>query len=185
VPVTATLSRAFYDKFGDEVTNELVNWFNQVDLTYRTELRELNELNYARFEAKLDQRITELRTELRTELGKMATQQALSELRRDMEKGFSRLDAKLESTESRFDAKLEGMESRFDAKLEGMESRFDAKLESMESRFDAKLQSMEHRLLGRQDGALGGLRAELLKWMFGFWVAQAATTTGLFLALAR
>jgi hypothetical protein len=42
----------------------LVDWFNAVDLTYRTDLRELNELNFARFEARLDQRMAELRTEL-------------------------------------------------------------------------------------------------------------------------
>jgi hypothetical protein len=38
-----------------------------VDLTYRTELRELNELNFARFDAKLEQRLAELRAGLRTE----------------------------------------------------------------------------------------------------------------------
>jgi hypothetical protein len=54
MPVTATLSRKFYEKFGDDLTNELVNWFNQVDATYRTELRDLNELNFARFQARLD-----------------------------------------------------------------------------------------------------------------------------------
>jgi hypothetical protein len=43
-----------------------VDWFNAVDLTYRTELRELNELNFARFDAKLEQRLAELRTELRS-----------------------------------------------------------------------------------------------------------------------
>ena len=35
-----------------------------VDATYRSELRELNELNYARFDAKLEQRIAELRAEM-------------------------------------------------------------------------------------------------------------------------
>ncbi len=52
-----------------------MEWFNQVDATYRAELRELNELNFARFDAKLEQRMAELRTEfaelraeLRTEL---------------------------------------------------------------------------------------------------------------------
>jgi hypothetical protein len=39
-----------------------------VDLTYRTDLRELNELNYARFDAKLEQRLAELRAEFLTEL---------------------------------------------------------------------------------------------------------------------
>ena len=32
-----------------------------MDLTYRTDLRELNELNFARFDAKLEQRIADLR----------------------------------------------------------------------------------------------------------------------------
>ena len=47
------LSRKFYEKFGDDLTNELVNWLNQVDATYRTEVRELNETNFARFNAEL------------------------------------------------------------------------------------------------------------------------------------
>jgi hypothetical protein len=65
MPVTAKLSQRFYEKFGDDIANELVDWFNMVDATYRGDLRELNELNYARFEAKLEQRITELRAEMR------------------------------------------------------------------------------------------------------------------------
>jgi len=32
----------------------LVDWFNRVDATYRTEPRELNELNFGRFGAKLE-----------------------------------------------------------------------------------------------------------------------------------
>ena len=64
MPVTAKLSRRFYEKFGDDIANELVDWFNMVDATYRSELRELNELNYGRFEAKLEQRIAELRAEM-------------------------------------------------------------------------------------------------------------------------
>jgi hypothetical protein len=59
MPVTARLSRRFYERFGDEVTNELVEWFNQVDATYRADLRELNELNFARFDAKLEQRFAQ------------------------------------------------------------------------------------------------------------------------------
>ena len=59
MPVTARLSKRFYDVFGEEIANELVNWLNQVDDTYRTDLRELNELNFSRFDAKLEQRLAE------------------------------------------------------------------------------------------------------------------------------
>src|SRR5438105_11113277 len=57
--ITAKLSRKFYDTFGDEIANELVTWFNNVDTTYRADLRDLNETNFARFDAKLEQRLAE------------------------------------------------------------------------------------------------------------------------------
>jgi len=58
------LSEHFYRKFGHEVVDEMVNWFNQVDDTYRGELRELNELNFARFDAKLEAKLADLRANL-------------------------------------------------------------------------------------------------------------------------
>jgi hypothetical protein len=71
MPLTAKLSRRFYEKFGDEIVNELVELLNRVDTAYRTELREQNELNYARFDAKLEQRIAELGAALRGEMAEM------------------------------------------------------------------------------------------------------------------
>ncbi len=67
MPVTARLSQKFYDKLGEDVAKELVDWFNAVDATYRADLRELNERNFARFDAKLEQRLAELKAELKTE----------------------------------------------------------------------------------------------------------------------
>jgi hypothetical protein len=64
VPVTAKLSKRFYDTLGEEIANELVDWFNRVDDTYRTDLRELNELNFARFDAKLEQRLAQVKSDL-------------------------------------------------------------------------------------------------------------------------
>ncbi len=42
----------------------LVDWFNAVDATYRADLRELNELNFARFDAKLEQRLAQVKSDL-------------------------------------------------------------------------------------------------------------------------
>ena len=70
MPVAVRLSRKFYEKFGEELTNELVDWFNSVDATYRADLREVNELNFARFDAKLEQRIAQLSAELRVQIQK-------------------------------------------------------------------------------------------------------------------
>jgi len=73
VPVTAKLSRKFYERFGDDLTNELVEWFNQVDATYRSALRETNQLNWTRFEAKLAQGLAELGAEFQTLTGATET----------------------------------------------------------------------------------------------------------------
>lgn len=68
MPITVKLSERFYQKFGHELVDEMVNWFNQLDTTYRSELRELNDLNFARFDAKLEQRLAELEAGLRQEM---------------------------------------------------------------------------------------------------------------------
>ena len=67
-PVTAKFSKEFYDKLGHRIADELVDWFNKVDAAYRSEFRELFELHFGRFDAKLEQRIAEVKGELRAEL---------------------------------------------------------------------------------------------------------------------
>ena len=76
----------------------LVDWFNAVDATYRADLRELNELNFARFDAKLEQRL--------------ATLDAAWQGR------WTELDAKLEQRLAELDAKWGGRWTQLDAKLE-------------------------------------------------------------------
>ena len=41
-----------------------MNWFNSVDATYRSELRELNEQTFARFDARLGERLAQLESRL-------------------------------------------------------------------------------------------------------------------------
>jgi len=103
MPVTATLSRKFYEKFGDDLTNELVNWLNQVDATYRYDLRELNEVNFARFDAKLEQRATQLDAKI--------------------EQRTSQLDAKLEQRIAEVKAAMAALESRLEARMSAFEAR--------------------------------------------------------------
>ena len=103
MPVTAKLSRKFYEKFGDDLTNELVGWFNLVDATYRSDLRELNELNFARFDAKLEQRLAELSARFDIKLA-----QQVAELRSEMREGFARVDQRLAELETRLTKRLFG-----------------------------------------------------------------------------
>lgn len=50
--ITSRLSRRLYDTFGDDAGADMVDWMQQVE-AQRAELRELNELSVARFEARL------------------------------------------------------------------------------------------------------------------------------------
>ena len=66
--ITSRLSRKLYETFGDDAAHDLVDWMQQVD-AQRIELRELNELNFARFSVL----IGEFRSEVRTEIARLET----------------------------------------------------------------------------------------------------------------
>jgi hypothetical protein len=109
MPVTAVLSKLFYDRLGEQVANELVNWFNAVDDTYRSDLRELNELNFARFDAKLEQRVAELHAKLDTRIEKVA-----GELNAKIDKVAGELNAKIDKVASELNARIDKVDARID-----------------------------------------------------------------------
>ena len=98
MPVTAKLSREFYEKFGEKIADELVNWFNQVDATYRSDLRELNDLNFARFDAKVEQRFAEAeaRVEKRFAEAEARVEKRLAEAEARLDKRFAELETRWE-----------------------------------------------------------------------------------------
>ena len=123
MPVTAKLSRKFYETFGDDVVNELVALLNGVDATYRLELRELNELNFARFDAKLEQQVAQLDAKIEQRIAELR-----AELRTEFERRFTALDAKLEQRTAELRAELRGglatLEGRIVARFGVIEGRF-------------------------------------------------------------
>lgn len=122
MPVTARLSKKFYDTLGEDLATELVDWFNQVDATYRSDLRELNESNFQRFDAKLEQRL------------------AQQDVR--WERRIAELDVKLERRLAQQDVRWERRIVELDAKWENR---------------------------------IGSLKAEIIKWMFLFWIGTVGT----------
>ena len=102
MPITAKLSNKFYERLGDDVANELVEWLNLVDTSYRQEFRDLFEANFGRVEARLGG--VEARVEAR--LGAM--------------------DARIAGLEATMNARMAGLEerltSRMDAKLADLKS---------------------------------------------------------------
>jgi DNA anti-recombination protein RmuC len=119
MPVTAKLSRRFYETFGDELTNEIVEWFNSVDLAYRTELKEFNELNFARFDAKLEQRLGEFDHKLERRLADLdqKLERRLAELDQKFERRLAELDHKLEQRTILLRAEMQQTISRLRVEL--------------------------------------------------------------------
>lgn len=99
MPVAPKFSEKFYEKFGHDFVTELVDWLGNMDLTYRAELRELNELNFSRLEARLDLRVGEVRTELLRKMGELETRlrQEIGDLRSEIRAGFAELESRLTS----------------------------------------------------------------------------------------
>jgi len=75
------LSRRFCEKFGGDIVNEFVELLNQVGTSYRSEVREQIDLSFARFDAKLEQRLAEFKFDLKQEF---RIEQRLAELKAEL-----------------------------------------------------------------------------------------------------
>lgn len=165
MPVTAKLSRVFYERMGDQVANELVAWFNAVDDTYRQDLRDLNEVNFQRFDAKVEQRFAE------------------ADLR--LERRFAELEVKWEKRFAEFDAKWEKRFGELDAKWEQRFAALDAKWEQRFGELGSGVATLEVTLRAEIRSAIADAQVQTIKYMFGFWTANVLTTAGIVIAVLR
>ena len=97
MPVTARLSSRFYEKLGDEATNELVDWLNDVDAEFRLQLREINDRNWDRFRGELDGAKAAVRAEIDSAKAELRTEirTGLADLRSEMATGRAELHKEL------------------------------------------------------------------------------------------
>ena len=115
MPITVKLSGKFYETFGADLANELVELLNNVFTTFREDLRELNEANFARFEGKLAEKLTEMNGR--------------------WESRFATLDAKIEQMNGRW----EGRFAAFDAKLEQRLAEFNRDIADRLAQLESRL----------------------------------------------
>ena len=104
MPATPKLSRKFYDTFGEDVVNELVDWFNRMDATYRADLRDMNELNFARFDATLQQGFAEADAKWERRFAELERRWA--EFTSEWERRFAESDAKWDVRIAVFEARI-------------------------------------------------------------------------------
>ena len=186
MPVTAKLSRRFYDQLGDDVANELVNWFNAVDDTYRNQLRELNELNWERFRAELRAEGAAIRAEMDKRFAVLGTE--MDKRFTEMDKRFTEMDKRFTDVDKRFtdvDKRFTEVDKRFtqvDKWFTEIETRFsaiDAGLGSLNDGFPA----FEAQIEAKFDAKFAKLETRMYKVMFGFWTATVIPLAALILAL--
>jgi len=89
VPITARLSKRFYDQFGEETANELVDWMNKVDAVQKSEFRDLlaahteridarfaaMDAKFAAMEARMDAKLEHFRMEMKAEFAAVRAEQ--------------------------------------------------------------------------------------------------------------
>jgi len=160
MPVTAKLSRKFYEALGDDVANELVEWFNAVDATYRSDLRDLNELNFARFDAKLEQRTVELDAKI--------------------DRLFRALDAKIDTVKAELEAKIVMVRSALEAKIETVKSEFEAKIETVKSELEAKIETVTSELEAHLERRLNEFQSALTWRLVAMWATTLLAIGGLY-----
>lgn len=115
MPVTAKLSPRFYEALGDDVTNELVDWFNMVDATYRTELRELNDLDFARFDAKVGERFAAFEVRIMRQLAEMESR--FDQRFAEIDKRFGGVDRRFVEQDGKIEKRIAESEARIATRL--------------------------------------------------------------------
>ena len=153
MPITAKLSREFYERFGDKVVNEMVDLFNRIDDASRSDLRLLNEQNALRFEAKLDQRTAELYARL---------DQRTAELHARIDQRTAELETKLNQRTAELDAKLDQRTTELRAEIQKLDARMDARFAEQGKTLEVALHSHT-------------------RWMIGMWAVVIASQVGLWL----
>ncbi|MBI4421385.1 MAG: hypothetical protein HY560_11225 [Gemmatimonadetes bacterium] len=148
----ARLSRAFYEKFGDQITDELVNCLNAIETSYRSELRDLFDAHFGRFEAKLEQR--------------------LAETRNDLTVRFDRDIAGLREEIARLDHRIDELRTEMHREIGSVRGDVAALSETLRGEIGS--------LRGEVGSLRGELRTEFLKWNLAFWAPVMLAIIGLY-----
>ncbi len=112
MPITARLSHKLHETLGDDAAEDLVNWMQQVD-AQRAELRELNELNFSRIDARLAEvamqaDLVELRRTTQADIAELRQemQGRFAQVREEMKAGFADMRQEMAHLETRLERRI-------------------------------------------------------------------------------
>ena len=76
MPVTARLLQRLHETLGDEATNDLFSWWDEAATVNRAAVREVADQYFARFEARLEKGLSEVRAEMQVGLAAVRAEMA-------------------------------------------------------------------------------------------------------------
>ena len=94
--------------------DELVTFLNGIDSGYRSELKEINELNFARFDDKLERRFAEMDTHITERFAEMDTH---------ITKRFAQMDARFTDRFTTLEKSFADLKSYVETRLSQTETR--------------------------------------------------------------
>lgn len=107
---------------------------------------------------------TTIKSELENSIKHLATKEDLAKLSLDI----SKLETKMSSNIGRLEIKINSDIGRLETKWSSDIGRLETKMSSEIGRLETKMSSD----IGRVEGKISESKAEIIKWMFIFWIGQ-------------
>ncbi len=100
--------------------------------------------------------------------------------RRVTEEG-NRMDRRITEVEARLEQRITEVEAKLKQQIVEVEARLEQRITEVEVRLDKRIAEVEARLGER----MAGMRADLIRWMFLFWVGQIGMLVAILWAFLR
>ncbi|MCF6148100.1 MAG: hypothetical protein E3K37_05520 [Candidatus Kuenenia sp.] len=151
-----TIPKILQEKLTEEGAKALVDILDKVEVQGTSHTLEIVE---ERFEKRLTIEIANVRSDIK-----------------DLEGQFNK---KLENEITGIRADIKVFEGQFNKKLENEITSIKADMKVLEGHFDKKIDTNIANLRMELKSDIANTKAELIKWMFIFWIGQVATIIGI------
>jgi outer membrane murein-binding lipoprotein Lpp len=193
MPIATKLSRRFQEVFGTEAADAMVDWMHEME-GGRAELRDLNDLSFARFDSRLGERIAQLELKLdrRSATLDAKIDHVAAELDAKIDRVAGELNAKIDHVADELNAKIDQVAVELNAKIDRVGGELNAKIDHVAAELSAKIDHMAADLgarmeigLVRGDASIAHNRAELMRWAAAFWIGSLVAMAGTMVAVVR
>jgi len=164
-----SVPRVLRDKLSDEGVEALVELLNQAEEKVRDVIVKFSEEKYER-------RLVEVASALRVSL-----EDKIAGVKSDLE-------GKIASVKSDLEEKIAGVKSDLEGKIASVKSDLEEKIASVKSDLEGKIANLEVKIANVKSDLevkIANARADIIRWMFIFWVGQIGALLGILLAFFK